>query len=325
MRSVFLMFLLAGCPAPGSTDATDPTDTTDSTDDTDPGPTSPWTVHEGAPTLGAWPAVAVLGAEIHVVPSNSTTHHVYDTLADTWTTAAPLPQAAHYHTGAAAEGTFYVLGGGSPGAIDSVDRTYRYYPGSDRWEAGPPLPTPRGYVTSAVVGEEVFVIGGPNVAGEVFNRTIEALDVTAGTWRAGELLPRDTMWPLYSAIAAVDGKIYRIGGGIANRPFVLCAEYDVAADSHRFLTPLPSANHGPAGAALGQQIYVMGGYAENRVLDSVWRYDIGSDSFEELDALPYPVSYSKAVTVGECIYVVGGHDNANEDAARTLLHWCPSE
>jgi N-acetylneuraminic acid mutarotase len=269
--------------------------------------------------------VGVIGSKIHVVPSNSTSHQIYDTAGSgAWTSGTAVPRAAHYRAGGVVDGRFYLLGGGSPGAIESVDWNYVYDPATRAWSSKKALPTARGYVTSAVHGGEIFVIGGPNISGKTLNRTIEAYDPTKDSWRSGALLPSGTMWPLYSAIGVVGGKIYKLGGGIWTKPFDTAYAYDVTGDTWSPLKSLPVKNHGPAGAVVDGKVYIIGGIVELLTTPKVWIYDPAKDSYASGPPLPISVSYSSAVTVNKCIYLISGHDSVNKDrTAKLFLKYCP--
>ena len=284
----------------------------------------PWETLATMPEGGAWPAVGAVGGVIHVVPSNSTTHLVYDTEgAGEWTLATAAPEAAHYHAGGAVDGRFYLVGGGTPGAMDGRDWNFEYDPETMVWAEREPMPTARGYLNAAVVGDELFALGGPNIAGETINQTVEAYAPATDSWRACALMDDSTMWPLYSALGVVDDRIYKLGGGIANNPFDDAWVYDVGADTWTELDALPEADHGPAGAALDGLIYVMGGYLPDGITDRVWAYDPETETTTELDPLPWNVAYGKALAIDGCLYLVGGHDNTNEGAATGFFRWCP--
>src|SRR5947207_563663 len=55
----------------------------------------------------------------------------YDPVLDRWTDKAPLPLAKNYGAGVAANGRFYVLGGGGNGS--ALDAVYEYSPFLDGW------------------------------------------------------------------------------------------------------------------------------------------------------------------------------------------------
>ena len=133
------------------------------------------------------------------------------------------------------------------------------------------------------------------------------------TWLilAPVLVPRQEV-----AVAAVNGKVYLIGG-ISGVPSILTSveEYDPAADSWRFVAPLPRPRHHAATAVVGQHIYVIGGY-ESLAFDprtNVYRYDARSDQWTEVAPLPSGRAALAAVAIEGKIYAVGGAPGNGRD------------
>ena len=321
-----LALALGGCPGDqdddvADDDATGDDDTGDDDsadddatgDDDDTTYAGPWEQLADLPTGGAWPAAAVVDGAIHVIPSNDTAHYVYVTDADEWSEAAGSPEAAHYHAAEAWGGKLYLMGGGSPTAIDSLDSLRGYDPGTDAWTALSPMPTARGYLVARELGGDIYAIGGPRVSGEIFHLTMEAYDPDSDTWRTAPQLPPDTSWALYSAVVVVDGLLYKLAGGIANGPEDGADVFDPGTGQWTALTATPRPNHGLAGAAIGRTIYLTGGYYDWGYSTEVVLYDIDSDSYSDGPPLPAERAYSSMVSLDGCVYVIGGHHDIHPD------------
>ncbi|MBN1335426.1 MAG: hypothetical protein JXB39_05650 [Deltaproteobacteria bacterium] len=317
---VFALSAGTGCKdthdtADPQTDDTGPADSGDThedTGDTSNGYDGPWEILADLPEGGAWPAVAVLDGRIHAIPSNSTGHYVYDPVADEWSERAPAPSAAHYHAAAAIDGRLYLMGGGSPSAIDSLDSNRVYDPGTDAWEERAPLPTARGYLVARTLAGEVWAMGGPRYAKDTLHLRAEAYDPVKDTWRRAADLPKDTSWALYSANVVVDDVLYKLAGGIASRPEDAAWRFDPASEAWTALQDTPKANHGLAGAAVGRVITLMGGYYDDTYHDDVVRYDIDAGTYTDGPPLPSERAYSSAVALDGCVYSVGGFHSAHQ-------------
>jgi N-acetylneuraminic acid mutarotase len=216
------------------------------------------------------------------------------------------------------------MGGGTPAAMDAVDWNFEYDPDTHAWTERAPMTTPRGYLAAVAMDGEIYAIGGPNVSSEVFNRTIEAYDPSADSWRSCALLPTGTMWPLYSSLSAVDGKIYKLAGGISNNPFDTAFVYDAEGDTWTSLPTTPEPMHGPGGAAIGTTAYIVGGYNEPVPSTTVIAYDTVGQTYEYAPELPIEVAYQSVVAVDDCLYSIGGHHSIyEEETSVAFMKWCP--
>jgi N-acetylneuraminic acid mutarotase len=94
---------------------------------------------------------------------------IYDPLADTWSSGAPLPTSNQENVAISAVATsgslslrrIYVLGGWSAEDVLSGSNVNRVYnPENDSWTFGAPMPTGRVGVALAAVNDKIFAIGG---------------------------------------------------------------------------------------------------------------------------------------------------------------------
>lgn len=133
-------------------------------------------------------------------------HQVFDPATNTWTTAAPCPQARNSATGAVIDGLFYLAGGRRVGEGNS-DRLDRYDPETDRWETLRSMPRASGGLAGAALGGRLYVFGGelPGVIPETWS-----YDPRSDKWRPEPAMrtPRHGL-----AAAEIGGRIYAVGGG----------------------------------------------------------------------------------------------------------------
>ena len=117
--------------------------------------------------------------------------------------------------------------------------------------------------------------------------------------------------------AAVNGKLYVIGGFAGGKARGINYEYDPATDKWTKKKPMPRPSHHAALAAANGKIYVSGGFvapegttipvgAAWEPVDDAWEYDPATDSWKSLAPLPGKRGAAVAVEVDGKIYVIGG-------------------
>ncbi|NPD46628.1 MULTISPECIES: kelch repeat-containing protein [unclassified Lentimicrobium] len=112
------------------------------------------------------------------------------------------------------------------------------------------------------------------------------------------------------ALAAVNGKIYAIGGDQfqdANR------EYNPKTNSWKLLNPMPTARQHINCGVYENKIYISGGLTSwKNITQKHEVYDVPTDSWSEKTEIPYLVQNASVVTIDSLIYVIGGA-GAKED------------
>lgn len=159
--------------------------------------------------------IYVIGGRNGTVPFSGTplnANEVYDPVADTWTSLAPLPTARSGVAAVALNGLIYVIGGwrlvsGTPTVQNIVEV---FDPTTNTWSSAAPMPTARAYFGAVDCGQRIYTMGGafPNLA---MTNVLEIYDPVTDSWSA------DTPMPTSRAeLVAVDvgGTVFAIGGGI---------------------------------------------------------------------------------------------------------------
>lgn len=136
----------------------------------DPG-TDAWTRDPGAPmqfasasSCVADSAIYIFGGVVPVVGEMGRDRAVeaftlkFDPALGTWSTGAPMPDAAEGARCAAVGGAMYVTGGRT-GAGAAMNSMRRYDAGTDTWTAPSRLPSNR-YWGAAAASDEIFILGG---------------------------------------------------------------------------------------------------------------------------------------------------------------------
>ncbi len=115
---------------------------------------------------------------------------------------------------------------------------------------------------------------------------LNAQELPSGPWKRGAPMPTSRS---EIAAAALDGRIYAVGGIAQWGTTALLEAYDPATDIWQELAPLPTAVHHMAAAAAGGRVLVTGGYADIRFSElsaQVWAYDPAAEAWSRVADMP---------------------------------------
>jgi N-acetylneuraminic acid mutarotase len=173
------------------------------------------------------------------------------------------------------------------------------------WLTRAPMPTPRNAFGIATVKGKIYVAGGWGFTGPdqqgVLN-VLEVYDVAADTWT-----PRASMPTARNALAAaaVNGKIYAMGGWTGTEVTAKVERYDPATDTWTEVRPMNAPNVGLSAAVLDGKIYAMGG-------STVEVYDPVKDAWTTTLSTNWaPRYWLAAATVKGKLYAVGGAESGD--------------
>ncbi|MCE2950044.1 MAG: Kelch repeat-containing protein [bacterium] len=263
----------------------------------------------------------------------------YDPATDRWTRKRDMPVFMHHVALATVNGRIYVFGGfvlpeKGPASWQPVNTTWEYDPATDNWRQMAAAPVARGAHNAVVVDNRIHVIGGaglhPGSKETALHParphralgTHEVFDPAKNAWstRADMPTPRN-----HGAAAAVDGRIYVIGGRIGS-VFITTAsntdiveEYDPATDQWgRLLAPMPNPRSAVAWGVHGGRIYVVGGEVRLRdywaAFAAVDAFDPKSNSWTRLPPMPLPRHGLAADFIGNRLHVVSGQVQSGTNA-----------
>ncbi len=111
------------------------------------------------------------------------------------------------------------------------------------------------------------------------------------------------------AVAALDGRVYVIGGFRGDASVADTVEvYDSASDSWSTAAPYPTPVHHGAAVAHDGRVYVFGGWPDffATPLASVFAYDPATDSWSARASMPTARGSPAAAVLEDKIYVAGG-------------------
>jgi hypothetical protein len=234
------------------------------------GPQDSWTTKMSMPyPLNEVPygqRVAVLDGKIYAVTSGPRLE-LYNPVLDTWTEKAAPPYLGCL---IACQGRIYLIGGDLYYQSCSV-----YHPENDSWTAIAAMPTGRYDIQPQEVNGKIYVIGGGRVRGlfmfEIFGEN-EVYDPATDSW--SEMAPLPKAVCNYAA-AAVDGKIYVIGG-MTSFSYI---GGDRMQETYTNMVQIyePQSNQWTAGTPMSTPASYMGGASTTGELASVRIYAVGGN------------------------------------------------
>jgi N-acetylneuraminic acid mutarotase len=228
----------------------------------------------------------------------------FDPAAATITSVGNLPTAVHDAGGGAAGSTLLVAGGGNATPVDSVQSV-----ASDGTSTSVgTLPKPRADLSAASIGDQLFIAGGGDPP-SVDPRVLSTTDGAHFTDVAKLQQP-----VRYAAVAALDNKIYVIGGEIGTGDTSDVQVVDIASGTVTQGPPLPEPLSHAAAVVLNGAIYVLGGRNAGKASGGIERIDPIDGSVSVAGRLPYKVSDAAATVVDGTAYLIGGESKAPLDS-----------
>jgi N-acetylneuraminic acid mutarotase len=282
-----------------------------------------WSNRAAAPFAREEALAATVNGKLYVfgglfVPNYDATARVdvFDPARDTWARLKDMP-IAFTHSPAVVDGQFVWFVGGYVGDHPGpgTRNVWRFDTKADTWTPGPQLPWPRGGGAAAIVGRTIYFFGGMDEGRTVDkpNQWALNLDNLAAGWqkRADMLMARNHL-----GVAAVNGKVYAIGGQIGDSEDSTVSNrvdvYDPAADKWAQVANLPSPrSHLLANVVVtpADKIIAMGGeQSHNSIASSVFQYDAQANQWTTLTPLPGRRRAATSGLIDGRILVTGGFD-----------------
>lgn len=166
---------------------------------------------------------------------------------------------------------------------------------------------PRKGAAAAAMGGFIYISGGADTSSFPV-ATLEAYDIAAGTFtlRASMKVPRHKF-----GLAAMNGRIYAVGGAGAGGPLDSVEEYDPKSDRWRLRAPLNESRAGLSVGVLNGEIYAVGGWDGNKYSTTVEAYDPKANKWTRKKPLLVPVMTRDSLAVAKgLLYLVGGKNEA---------------
>ncbi len=174
----------------------------------------------------------------------------------------------------------------------------------DTWAAKGDMPYSRYQLAVIAVNGKIYTIGGADEEPggvTVPVPDLEEYDPVADTWTR----KADMLTPGEPRAAAVNGKIYVIGGTPVNRP-VAVEVYDPATDTWTEKASKRTARRWLGTCVLDGKIYAIGGTDHSSTFSTVEVYDPATDRWTTLADMPTRRYALAAAAVNGKIYAIGG-------------------
>ena len=275
------------------------------------------------------PALFAFLALVSIVASASAS-----TVADSWSSAEPLPNARWAGNGAVFDGKFYVFGGVIQSGITccqvKTDLVEEYDIATNTWTncggSCPRMSIRRSLGLSGrahIVNGRIYLIGGIQSSG-AGTGLVEEFDPATKTFTncGGSCASLPSARKIAST-AVTNGKIYVMGGRNAAsgaNNVTLVEEYDVATDTWTncggVCAPMPRPLHGFSTATVDGRVYTFGGFdsSEPTALDGirseVYEFDPNINAWTNCGGscavLPDKNHLAVAAELNGKVYVIGG-------------------
>ena len=220
-----------------------------------------------------------------------------------WQSLAPFPPPPREMVVVAAGGKIYIMSGQGEGDV-AIGLVYEYDPAKNTWLQKKRMPYPAHHTAMVEYNGKIYGFGGftlPSTGMVAWDPTNYAWEYTPETdsWKALKPMPS---WRGAASAAVVNGKIYVMGGasvhpgaprvallnsvdGTPHRSVGTVEEYDIATDSWRERTSMPTPRNHLAIAAVNGKIYAFGGrqgsafFNSASYTDIVEEYDPATDTW----------------------------------------------
>ncbi len=205
--------------------------------------------------------IYLFGGELSGSPNRADTVEMFDPAAGVWVDMAGLMPTPASNICAVAIGDDIYIPGGLDTASVYLDALQVYNTTSDTWQtiATDPLPAAKiGHGCAAVDGK-LYVYGGQTTGG-VYSNSAHVYDPAAAAGSRWTVLPNMATTRGFLAGAAVNGKVYAVGGrdGVtANFDYV--EAFDPADGLWHTVTAMGAARGGPGAMVAGDLLIACGG------------------------------------------------------------------
>jgi len=270
-----------------------------------------WETKAVMPTARSEIAAATLDARVYVVgglvqSGGIATFEMYDAAANRWQALAPIPEARHHTAAAGHDGRVYVSGGYRASFNEPLRTLWVYDPATNAWTRRADMPGERAAHVMVAVAGRLYVVGG---VGD-FPQRMWAYDPAADRWTTNvAALPTVRE---HTSAAALDGKLYVMGGRWGGRNLRAAEVYDPATDRWTRLPDLPTARGGLTAAAVNGRIHVAGGeeLGGDRTFNQNEAFDPAANAWVTAPAMPTARHGLTSAGMDGVFYVIGGATRA---------------
>jgi energy-converting hydrogenase Eha subunit A len=220
------------------------------------------------------------------------------TIAQQWSTKAPMPTSRVGIGAAVVNNIIYVIGGGT-GINNVVGTVEAYDPATNTWTTKAPMPTPRVDLGIATVNGKIYAIGGFNT--NALN-TVEEYNPVTDTWTTKANMPTTRS---QLSVTVLNGRIYAIGGWPNNITNV--EEYNPTTDTWVVKPPIAQGRVNTNGSTTcNGEVYFMGGKNNLGVQNTNEAFNNTTNTWTPKSNLPDVRWSGSAITLNNKIHYLGG-------------------
>jgi N-acetylneuraminic acid mutarotase len=241
-----------------------------------------------------------------------------------WSLATAMPEPRQEAGVTALGNMVYIIGGYGADQVPST-LVQAYDPATNKWKQAAPMPEGLHHHGVAAVDGKIYVVGG--FTGVFAKRnpinSVWQYDPAADRWEKRASLPtaRGAL-----AVAALDGRIYAMGGERFNvekpgtyEPVADVSVYEPKTDAWEVLPPLKYRRDHLVAGTIGGRVYAAGGRDRpNYMLPHIEEYNPAARAWTERAPMPTGRSGGAAAVVNNRLYVFGGEGNPDNTALGTF-------
>jgi N-acetylneuraminic acid mutarotase len=236
----------------------------------------------------------------------------YDSVSDRWTSLPDMPSRQGWATAGVVKGKCYVIGGASSFGGVASTAVYEFDPKNESWRVRSSLPDRRTMAAAAVVDNKIYVVGGGDDDSFLPDLlpSVAIYDPATDSWSKGADMPTPRF---LLAAAAVDGKIYAIGGTSDENNVLsdIVERYDPVTNKWTTVENMPAGRRGHSANVLRGIIYVVAGVAQGSDLTTV-RFDPQSNTWSNGVAIKNARFAHNSLTVDGHIIAFGGFNSSRD-------------
>jgi N-acetylneuraminic acid mutarotase len=197
----------------------------------------------------------------------------YDTIANTFTQIATLPQARGAGALDLVGRELHYFGGNPTDRVTNVGDHFVYNLDTGVWSSAAPMPSPKDHFSTAVLNGLIYEFGGEkgHDQSHLQQNDMWSYDPATNSWTQRASMPLSKSHT-EGGTFLLDGKIVMAGGQVDNfQPTSNVISYDPATNSWKTLGSLPAARQGTIVRAIGNAIYfTLGGTQTNSPQSNTW-------------------------------------------------------
>jgi N-acetylneuraminic acid mutarotase len=236
---------------------------------------------------------------------------MYDTAADAWSDAPPLPESRGAGALVRLDRQLHFFGGVDSTLHDRGEHWVLNLDGGTSWTTAAPLPNPRNHLGYTAFNGLAYAIGGQHQLDEAGGNQaeVDAYDPATDTWATAAPLPVPR-GHVHTSTFVFNDRIV-IAGGETNGPRILAdvTEYDADTNTWVALPPLPMPLQATDVQPIEDKIIATGGQPGGGPVATTWTATLGN-TWETATPMPLSLGEVAGGVIGHTLYEVGEGSSA---------------